>query len=138
MNALKKKYVLFAVAALVLIAIIAVCIWCFSPKNNEARETAEPGEYIFEASDEISKPRFVLNEDGTFQMIFGMLSSYIGDGTYTYKNGRLTLKTDDGKYKYCFDSVGDTFVFDAKASSGMVWYSGMTDGCVFKYGSEFE
>ena len=88
--------------------------------------------YMFRASEKLMKPSFTLHENGTFQMTFAVESSYIGIGTYTLVDGRLTLKTDDGNYTYCFDSVGNTYVFDAEASSDMVWFSDMTDGCVFE------
>ncbi|MGN1443770.1 MAG: M56 family metallopeptidase [Acutalibacteraceae bacterium] len=74
---------------------------------------------------------FVLHDDGKFSFMFSLVSSYIGHGDYTLENDRLTLKTEDGKYVYCFDMVGDTMVFDAKASSKMLWFSQMYDGCVF-------
>lgn len=88
--------------------------------------------YMFRDSQKLMKPSFTLYENGTFQMTFAVESSYIGIGTYTLADGRLTLKTDDGNYIYCFDSIGNTYVFDAEASSGMVWLSDMTDGCVFE------
>ena len=74
---------------------------------------------------------FVLHDDGKFSFMFSLVSSYIGHGDYTLENDRLTLKTEDGKYVYCFDMVGDTMVFDAEASSKMLWFSQMYDGCVF-------
>lgn len=88
--------------------------------------------YMFRASEKLMKPSFTLYENGTFQMTFAAESSYIGIGTYTLVDGRLTLKTDDGNYTYCFNAVNDTYVFDAEASSDMVWFSDMTDGCVFE------
>lgn len=88
--------------------------------------------YMFRDSERLVKPKFFLYEDGTFQMTFSAESSYVGIGTYTLTDGRLRLKTDDGSYTYYFDSVGNTYVFDAEASSDMVWFSDMTDGCVFE------
>ncbi len=88
--------------------------------------------YMFRDSERLVKPKFFLYEDGTFQMTFSAESSYVGIGTYTLTDGRLTLKTDDGIYTYCFDAVNNTYVFDAKASSDMVWFSDMIDGCVFE------
>ena len=88
--------------------------------------------YMFRDSEKLMKPTFTLYENGTFQITFSVESSYVGIGTYTLVDGRLTLKTDDGNYIYCFDAVDNTYVFDAEASSDMVWFSDMTDGCVFK------
>ena len=53
-------------------------------------------------------------------------------GEYDLENGRLTLKTDDGRFVYCFNEVDGKMVFDGEASSEMVWFSGMYDGCVFE------
>ncbi len=88
--------------------------------------------YVFKDSEMIFKPKFSLFDDGTFQMTFSIHSSYLGIGKYTLADGRLTLKTDDGEYIYFFDAVGDSYVFDAEASSDMVWFSDVTDGAVFE------
>lgn len=88
--------------------------------------------YTSSDSDEFVKPGFALFPDGTFSFMFSAISSYLGYGEYTLEDGRLTMKTYDGKYIYCFDAVGDTMIFDEEASSEALWYSGMYDGCVFK------
>lgn len=98
----------------------------------QPNETSATRIYMFRGSEKLMKPNFSLYENGTFQMTFSVESSYIGIGTYTLENGRLTLRTDDGNYVYCFNAVDDTYVFDANASSDMVWFSDMTDGSVFE------
>ncbi|MBE6955139.1 MAG: hypothetical protein E7449_04420 [Ruminococcaceae bacterium] len=87
--------------------------------------------YCMRSSEEIMKPGFALFEDGTFSMTFSMVSSYIGVGTYEMTEDKLTLRTNDGQFVYVFDIVDDKMIFDAEASSEMVWFSGMKDGAVF-------
>jgi len=88
--------------------------------------------YVYKDSQNNFKPKFSLFDDGTFEMTFSLESSYLGIGTYTLEDGRLILSTDDGEYVYCFDAVGDTYVFDADASSDMVWFSDVSDGAIFE------
>lgn len=89
--------------------------------------------YRFSDSQDITKTaQVVLYEDNTFLFTFSPISSYVGIGTYEINGSKLTLKTNDGKYIYVFDMIDDTLSFDAKASSQQVWFSGITDGSVFK------
>lgn len=89
--------------------------------------------YLFADSKEVIKPSFTLYDNGKFTFTFSGYSSYLGFGDYELENGKLTLKTADGQFVYCFYEKKDrTMVFDAENSSEMVWYSGMYDGCVFK------
>ena len=87
--------------------------------------------YCMRSSEEIIKPGFALFEDGTFSMTFSAVSSYIGIGTYEMTEDKLTLRTNDGQFTYVFDIVDDKMIFDAEASSEMVWFSDMKDGAVF-------
>lgn len=73
-----------------------------------------------------------LYDNGEFQFVFSLISSYLGNGQYEIENSRLTLRTDDGNYTYVFDMVGDTLVFDADASSELTWFSGLYDGAVLQ------
>ena len=90
--------------------------------------------YVFEASEDVIKPRIALYDSGEFSFMFSAISSYFGYGSYVIEDDRLTLATSDGEFVYVFDMVGDTLVFDAGASSDMVWFSGMSDGSVFVSG----
>ncbi len=71
-----------------------------------------------------------LYDNGDFLFNFSPISSYIGSGRYTIEDGRLTLKTSDDRFTYAFQMEGDTLVFDADASSDMVWFSDLEDGSV--------
>lgn len=89
--------------------------------------------YSFKDSkEEIIKPSFILYDNGEFNFTFSGYSSYVGFGYYELNEDRLTLKTADNRFIYCFDVKGDTMVFDADASSDMLWYSDMYDGCIFE------
>ena len=88
--------------------------------------------YSFNEEDIMKTARVALHDDGTFTFTFSPISSYIGNGTYEIDGDRLALMTDDGYYTYVFDMVDDTLVFNASASSDKVWFSGITDGSVFK------
>lgn len=87
--------------------------------------------YRFEGG-EFAGTSLTLGEDGTFWFVFSLISSYIGHGSYTVQDDRLALKTDDGQFTYVFDMVDDTLVFDAEASSDVVWFSGLVDGSVMQ------
>ncbi len=91
-------------------------------------------QYTFNGNEsEMSASKLTLFDNGKFMFMFSAQSSYLGYGDYYLDNGgRLNLETDDGEYVYRFDTDGNTMVFDADASSDMLWFSGMYDGCVFE------
>lgn len=104
-----------------------LCTYCY--------ETA--GTYRFDGGGDILKSASVkLDENGEFIMTFSPVSSYIGHGKYSVDNDRLTLKTDDGWFTYAFHvglgENGTILIFNAAASSDNVWYSGITNGSVFR------
>lgn len=88
--------------------------------------------YAYRGENKWGAPAVSLNGDGTFTFTFSLISSYIGVGTYTEKDDRLTLYTDDGQYVYVFDIIEDNLVFDADASSSMTWFADIPDGAVFE------
>ena len=83
-------------------------------------------------TDEPMGSRLTLFESGKFSFMFSLLSSYIGHGTYTVENDRLTLNTDDGKYRLVFEIAGETLIFDAKASTPQSFGTSLKDGMVFE------
>ncbi len=88
--------------------------------------------YRFTGTEPMESASVVLYEDGKFDFVFSPLSSYLGHGHYTPDGSRLTLYTIDGAFTYVFDVKEDTLVFDADASSDMVWFSGLVDGSVLR------
>ena len=74
-------------------------------------------------------PSVTLQEDSSFWFSFSPISSYIGHGTYSIRDGRLVLPTDDGRFIYYFDiRDNNTLAFDAQSSSEMTWFSELRDG----------
>ena len=73
-----------------------------------------------------------LFDNGRFTFIFSVYSSYVGLGDYDLEENRLTLRTDDGKHIYFFDIVDDALIFDAGASSDILWPSDIFDRAVFR------
>lgn len=127
-SVLNYKKPAFWVVIVAIIASIAVAVgFLTNPKSNaESVKT-----YEFTESEDIIKPSITLFDNGEFEFTFSALSSYIGFGNYESDGAHLTLKTDDGEYIYVFDILGDTLVFDAKASSDKLWGSGLYNGAVF-------
>ena len=88
-------------------------------------------QYVFTKSQDLIPPSLLLMEDGTFQLNFSVYSSYIGRGSYKINGDRLVLNTSDGIFTYVFTIAEKSLIFDAEASSDMLWYSDFTDGSVF-------
>lgn len=87
--------------------------------------------YTFEDSQqEIFKPNFSLYEDGRFVFNFSPFSSYFATGKYTVEEGKIILRTNDGRYTYCFNEQNDTYVFDASSSSDTL-FTDISDGAIF-------
>lgn len=64
-----------------------------------------------------------LYADNKMMFNYSLLSSYIPYGTYTADNGKLVMKTDDGRFTYTFKVDGDNLVFDAAHSSELPEYN---------------
>lgn len=65
----------------------------------------------------------ILYADNKMMFNYSLLSSYIPYGTYAADNGKLVMKTDDGRFTYTFKVDGDTLVFDAAHSSELPEYN---------------
>lgn len=90
--------------------------------------------YEFKDSGLPINPNITLYDNDMFTFVFSPLSSYLGMGHYVLDDNTLTLNTDDGNFTYVFrvDPAEDVLIFDADKSSDMLWYSGMTNGCIFQ------
>jgi len=75
--------------------------------------------YIQKTDAEEFIPQIIMDEEyKTFSFSYDVLSSYLAVGTYAEKNGKLELKTDDGKYCYIFDIADDNILkFNQENSS---------------------
>lgn len=88
--------------------------------------------YVFrDSAAEFTEPNFKLFSSGKFTFEFSATSSYFGVGHYTIEGNELIMITDDGKYTYCFNIVGDTMVFNAEKSTDILWGTDITHGSVF-------
>ena len=91
--------------------------------------------YVYVDTFSSRKPTIVLQNNGTFSFVFTSYvpsNNYDASGSYYWLNDRVTLKTYDGNYTYHFDVVDGNLVFDGDASSGMVWFSDIVNGAVFR------
>ncbi len=79
----------------------------------------EPGAllYIMRTSDSYTKPRVILNADGSFHFFVSPIDSYYCKGTYCLEQGDVILETEDGLYTYVFKEDGKNLIFDADKSS---------------------
>lgn len=93
-----------------------------------------PRAYTFTASECAFQPELLLDYGSYCRMTFAPAGDKIFvNGTYEIIGGdRVVIDTDDGSYHYEFDvNSNNDLVFDAEASSDMVWFSDMEDGCIF-------
>lgn len=80
--------------------------------------------YIYEGSDKLLQYAYIeLYDNNIFTFTYSMLSSYLSTGKYNIEDSKLILSTDDKKYTYVFNIVGDTLIFDASKSSEMPSFS---------------
>ena len=87
--------------------------------------------YLFRDSSDVIKPCVTLFDNGRFHFTFSALSSYIGMGEYTEKNGKLILNTYDN-YSYVFEITDNGIVFREKESTtgSNMWE--ITEGTFFE------
>ena len=114
-----KKLLLIAATVLICTFIISSC----NDKKISGTYTFGEGAYSAEVT---------LNEDGSFEFMFSPISSYLGIGNFTINGDTLTLKTSDGKYHYVFRITDEGIVFDADASSEILWFGEFVDGSLFE------
>ena len=72
-----------------------------------------------------------VNEDGSFSYCVGLLSSYIGHGSWKITDGRITL-TDHGDlgFKNTFEINSGRLIWLEEESTGFM-YMEISDGAVF-------
>lgn len=61
-------------------------------------------------------------ENKTFTYYFAVISSYIGHGTYEYKDGYLILESSIDDQTWVFKVVDKALVFDLSLSDGHLWF----------------
>lgn len=91
--------------------------------------------YTYEKDGFGGKFNIRLNDDGTFSYYEGMLSSYIGRGTWVMEGDIITL-TDDPKWSSYhfvnhFKKNGDELIFIAEESTNFLFVK-VEDGDIFR------
>lgn len=129
------KLTIIALAVLALCLIVGTLVFIFGrpadtdvfpPKTDSGAAT-----YCFKNnSSTIHQTTLTVTGDGRFSMMFSPISSYLGTGSYTVKDNKLTLNTDNGKFFYTFfiEDGGNALAFDEENSSKMTWFSEMKNG----------
>ena len=123
-----KKTIIMILLLLILISVLVGC----SKNSKTTGQHISVGIYVMQESEEPLKPSVSLEEHNQFSFNYSALSSYIPKGTYEVDNGILTLKTDDGKYKYLFKIKDNTLIFNATKSSEIPSFANIADGSIFK------
>lgn len=98
--------------------IALVLVMLTSCNSNNDINTVKNGTYVLEVegTEAVVSPSVTIsNKDITFS--YDMLSSYLPVGVYTIEDDVLTMRTNDGKYKYVFQLDGESLVFQEDESS---------------------
>ena len=66
-------------------------------------------------------------ENKTFTYFFSIISSYIGHGTYEYKDGYLILESEIDEQTWVFKIVDKALVFDLSLSDGHLWFTNVPE-----------
>lgn len=123
-----KKSVILIFFLIVLTYALVGC----SKSSKMTGQQVSVGTYVIQESEEPVKPFVSLEDNNKFIFTYSALSSYIPIGSYEVDNGILTLKTEDGKYKYVFEIKDNTLIFKAPESSKIPSYAHVADGSIFK------
>lgn len=91
--------------------------------------------YLYEGEGFGGEFSIQIKEDGSFSYYEGMLSSYIGIGTWAQKNNILILKDESYDIINHFIIDEDSLRFVEENSSNFI-YVQLKDGAVFKASSE--
>lgn len=92
--------------------------------------------YMITGNDSPLVPCLTLSDDGKFTFSYDLLSSYLTYGTYTINEGRLTARTDDGRYHFVFTADKGQLIFLQEESSKVSLIDNkigipVSDGAVF-------
>ncbi len=89
--------------------------------NDSSSDKVENGTYILDQkeSDEGEVLPYINIEENKMVFSYNLLSSYLPYGTFTVKDGMLTMTTDDKKYTYVFQIDGDNLIFQKDKSSSV-------------------
>lgn len=131
-----KKFVIF-------LLIILGIIFSFCSCDKAVYGLSEGVYKAKQENDDVLTPYVTFDmQNSTFTFSYDPLSSYLSVGKYEIKNGKVTAKTDDGKYTYIFEIIdNDTIAFVEKGSSDIKMTvedekSSVVDGTEFIFSEE--
>lgn len=125
------KKITLLLALLLCVSLLAAC------GQKEVTYTAEDvagKAYTYEKEGFGGSFTISLFEDGTFQYYEGMLSSYIGLGSWTVEDGVLTLKDENSHFRNRFRIGAEELIFLAEDSSNFMYLT-VKDGERFLAGA---
>jgi len=97
---------------------IALALLMTACSSNNDTTTVKDGTYVLKqaGTEEVILPCINISDDD-ISFTYDFLSSYLPTGTYTIEDDVLTMKTNDGKYKYVFKVDEDKLIFQKNESS---------------------
>ena len=99
------------------------CLACGETKTEDINNDNIPTAYIASHSGYHGASSITLDEENkTFTYFFSIINSYIGHGTYEYKDGYLILESDIDEQTWVFKVVDGALVFDLSLSDGHLWF----------------
>lgn len=72
-------------------------------------------------------------KDNTFTYFFSAISSYIGQGTFEYKDGLLILESNVDEQTWVFKVVDKALVYDWSLSDGHLWFINVPENTNLTY-----
>ncbi len=120
---MKRTTALFA--ALIILFSMTACSLVSVRKNNETDITEKT--YLYEKEGFGGDFTITIQKDGHFSYYVGMLSSYIGSGSWTLDGDILTLTDDSLDFVNRFRVEGEELVFISEGSTNFM-YLKVSDG----------
>ena len=118
-----------------IILVLGIMLILTSCKENDAAvsDKISGRTYVWEKEGFGGDFTITLNKDGTYEYYEGVLSSYIGSGDWSVKDGVLTLTEKSGyDFVFRFKVKDGELVFVSEGSSQFMYVT-VEDGDVFRY-----
>ena len=104
------------------------CLVCGKTKTEDVDDDNFSTTYIAAHSGSYGTSSITLDEENkTFTYFFSVISSYIGHGTFEYKDGYLILESDIDEQTWAFKIVDNALVFDLSRSDGHLWFTNVPE-----------
>ena len=103
------------------------CLVCGKTKTEDVNNEIQ-NIFIASHSGSYGTSSITLDEENkTFTYFFSIISSYIGRGTYEYKDGYLMLESEIDEQTWVFKIVDKALVFDLSLSDGHLWFTNVPE-----------